>query len=519
MAPKDGTMRSVNALLDLLTTVGLDVVDNSMLDREVDRCSIEIRNSRDSLPEDPQAWDRQVEKLVRQLKEALRDAPERDSEYNRIDDLDRDKSNSHLVHDSPNPRAELDPDPDDRRQYLEREFSSTSYPKIGPGYSDSISVVSDLTTPTVMPGQVVPEEEHYAGPPLQIDFSRRAPRPQLRRPSLEHNISAGSAPAATPRDRRASTSDLRPPSRREVTKPGGAAASRRQNHQMTMAHLQATTSMAGGAVGGAMSRFSSGDSNNSRGSTAVPMSVKDFPSLKDASARSSFDDGEYSLSRRESGRRSLLRKSNKYAASVSATASQRMLLARQENAKERKRVSRRSSTGDVDIMTGSSGFGIATQDSNAFGFTNLDDDDKKPVSEHVLVDELGFIVGAHNSQDPFAAAGSFSNDFPKDTFANTNTFGNTTGSFFPAPAKDTKKKKGSSSRRASTGMTSSGKVPGKLKKKDDQRIDAVEKATRKKVEMLRREAEEQGDLAFGSKVDMFEQETMKQIRRVRDHGK
>lgn len=509
-------MRSVNALLDLLTTVGLDVVDNSMLDREVDRCSIEIRNSRDSLPEDPQAWDRQVEKLVRQLKEALRDAPERDSEYYRMDDPDRDKSNSHLVHDSPSPRADLDPDPDDRRQYLEREFSSTSYPKIGPGYSDSISVVSDLTTPTVMPGQVVKDEEHYAGPPLQIDFSRRAPRPQLRRPSLEHNNSAGSA-AAAPRDRRASTSDLRPPSRREVTKPGGAAASRRQSHQMTMAHLQATTTMAGGAVGGTMSRFSSGDSNALSGTTSVPMSVQDFPSLKDASTRSSFDDGEHSLTRRESGRRSLLRKSNKYAASVSATASQRMLLARQENAKERKRVSRRSSTGDVDIMTGSSGFGTATQDSNAFAFTKLDDADKKQPSDHVLVDELGFIVGAHNTQDPFAAA-SFGNDFPKDTFANTNAFGNTAGSFFPAPLKDTKKKKGSSSRRASTGMTS-GKVPGKLKKKDDQRIDAVEKATRKKVEMMRREAEEQGDLAFGSKVDMFEQETMKQIRRVRDYGK
>ena len=107
-------MRSVNALLDLLTTVGLDVVDNSMLDREVDRCSIEIRNSRDSLPEDPQAWDRQVDKLVRQLKEALRDAPERDAEY-RIDDPYREKSSSHFDHDPPNPRAETDPDPDDRR--------------------------------------------------------------------------------------------------------------------------------------------------------------------------------------------------------------------------------------------------------------------------------------------------------------------------------------------------------------------------------------------------------------------
>jgi hypothetical protein len=283
---------------------------------------------------------------------------------------------------------------------------------------------------------------------------------------------------------------------------------------MTMAHLMATTP--GGAVG-STALFSAGDPNSARGGTAVPMSVKDFPSLKDASGRSSFDDGDYSLSRRESGRRSLLRKSNQYAASVSATASQRMLLARQENAKERKRVSRRSSTGDVDVKTGSSGFGTAPQDSDGFGFTSIDDDDTKKAGDPVLIDEDGFIIGANNTQDPFANA-SFGNDFPKDTFANTNTFGNPTSSFFPAPAKDTKKKKGSSSRRASTGMAG-GKVPGKLKKKDDQLIDAVEKATRKKLEMLRREAEEQGDLAFGSKVDMVEQETMKQIRRIRDHYK
>ena len=36
-----------------------------------------------------------------------------------------------------------------------------NYPKIGPGYSDDISVVSDMTTPTVMTRQQVAEEEHY----------------------------------------------------------------------------------------------------------------------------------------------------------------------------------------------------------------------------------------------------------------------------------------------------------------------------------------------------------------------
>ena len=64
-----------------------------------------------------------------------------------------------------------------------------------------------------------------------------------------------------------------------------------------------------------------------------------------------------------------------------------------------------------------------------------------------------------------------------------------------------------------------GKPPGKTKKKDEHRIDDVEKATKKKLEMLRREAEKQGDSAFGSKVDLIEQETMKQIRRLRDHHK
>jgi hypothetical protein len=153
MAPKDenGTAKSVNALLDILSAAGLDTVDNHFLDREVERCVVELRRSRESLPQDPQVWDCEVEKLIRQLRESLRDAPERDI----IDDLLEDTEM--LRHSVPEPEPEYAAEPpswqevkeekpsEDRKQYLEREFSSTSFPKIGPGYSDSISIVSDVS--------------------------------------------------------------------------------------------------------------------------------------------------------------------------------------------------------------------------------------------------------------------------------------------------------------------------------------------------------------------------------------
>jgi hypothetical protein len=64
-----------------------------------------------------------------------------------------------------------DSDVHDRRQDLEREESTTLVSIIGEGYSDTISIVSDITTPTVMPGQEIPIDEYDNGPPLQIGFS------------------------------------------------------------------------------------------------------------------------------------------------------------------------------------------------------------------------------------------------------------------------------------------------------------------------------------------------------------
>lgn len=314
--------------------------------------------------------------------------------------------------------------------------------------------------------------------------------------------SAGGREKFEQKDRRAVQLTLRPPSRRIVTRPGGAAASRRQNHQMTMAHLKAATPV------------TPSRSHNARDHKSEPiaMSVNDFPSLKDASRGGEPD----SKPRRGSERRSLLRKSNKYAASVSATASQRMLLARQESAKQAKRRSnRRRSTGESEGFTGSGRFAPAGAVDD-FGFDSLKAaEDAKKASDTVLIDEDGFIIGAEPQADPFASS-SFNAGFPPTSFKasfDESKVGN--NSFFPASSKDTKKKKGGSRRASMTGKVS----PGKLKKKDDSRIDAVERATKKKLDMLRRAAEQQGDPSFGNKVDMVEQETMKQIRRIREHYK
>jgi hypothetical protein len=157
----------------------------------------------------------------------------------------------------------------------------------------------------------------------------------------------------------------------------------------------------------------------------------------------------------------LLRKSNKYAAAVSAaTASQRMLLARQDSAKHRKRVSRRSSTGDTNPVTRAAFRNVEKGADDFPGFPAVEGNAAKAPGDPVLIDEDGFIIGATGSQDPFANA-SFGNDFPKDGFGGNDAFTPATNNFFPAPAKDTKKKKGGSNRRASTGTTGIGKAPKK----------------------------------------------------------
>lgn len=404
---------------------------------------------------------------------------------------------------------------DDRRQQLEREESTTSYPIIGEGYSDTISVVSDITTPTVMPGQAVSQEEPYLAPPMQIDFSRKVNKQKLRRPSLQesgdskHEQNSSTKPTTTVTQPKPEV--VPAPAPPVVPKPGGAAAKRRLNYAITMAHLEAN-----------------------RGS--MPLAAV-----------------------HESGSGSLLGKSSQYAASVSATAAslQTMTLSATTKGeapptKDKIRIPRRltdattsttttstTTTGTMTTNTATasanqshasaakssteqgfpnfsalvvetkkssaantavpnmfddagfpnSGFGNGKKEmENFFSFGNASNNsgDSTSFGSTNLFDQDGFPMPVDGSVDPFAIS-SFGNGFPQDGYTSkTEAFASGDGnSFFPAPAKDSaKRKKGSSSgRRSSVGASSSTKSPpqvNKSKKKEDAKPESEEKARRRK---------------------------------------
>eukprot|EP00541_Cyclophora_tenuis_P000288 CAMPEP_0116549236 /NCGR_PEP_ID=MMETSP0397-20121206/4764_1 /TAXON_ID=216820 /ORGANISM="Cyclophora tenuis, Strain ECT3854" /LENGTH=556 /DNA_ID=CAMNT_0004073943 /DNA_START=14 /DNA_END=1684 /DNA_ORIENTATION=- len=550
MGGDDGLGRRVQALLDLLNAAGVDTVDNSGLDREVQRFNSELNRVSSSLPEDPQAWDKQVDKLVRQLRDSLRDTPERDAleqdggkaQEEGYGNVSRSNPNNAQRNaqppTQPQPPVQQQQDEQNRRQYLEREFSSTSYPKIGPGYSDTISVVSELTIPTVVPG-AVPEEEDY-GPPVVIDFS-------------------SSSKSEPKRDRRTQTTQLRPPSRRVVTRSGGAAAQRRQSYQATMAHLEAS-----GTINNPSARNQAGSPNASGTTRNIPassvqMTVNDFPSLNESS---NFFEETAKPKRRENGRRSLLRKSNKYAAAVE-TASSRMLLRQnsvKNNATKSTKYSRRAqqqqqqqqqqqdSSMDLDGIMGSMGkdIGFIFQELNALDADtggeskvrntlgsvakslggDLEWPKDQPASssqqtDPVLIDEDGFLIGG--KKDEGGAAFADFDAVPKDAFDN---------SFFNPPPAPSRRKKGgsrrasltsadakkstSSPRRATMDMGAKPSRRASMGNKES-RIDAVEYATKQRLDMLRQMAADNGDsTGLDSKIDFVEAETMKQIRRLRD---
>ena len=353
---------------------------------------------------------------------------------------------------------------EDRRQQLEREESTTSYPIIGDGYSDTISVVSDITMPTVMPG-AVPLEEHYLSPPMQIGFSRKAAKQKLRRPSEQESRSSkqeqntSPTPVTTPTK---PTPDVQPsPAPPVVAKAGGAAAKRRLNYQITMAQLEAA-----------------------RGNLTTPTTIP------------------------EVGAGSLLGKSSQYAASVSATAAslQTMTLSTtkgvEPSSKEKIRMPKRltdaTTTSSKSPTSPNPGFASASKSNNngnnndtaPQGFANFNavvveskrsniasasaapklfDDSGFPNSGFSsrgtqdmnnffsfgngndttggsssfgntnLFDNDGFPVAMDGSHDPFAIS-SFDNDFPHDSYSGSKNDSFASGdsaaagkSFFPAP--------------------------------------------------------------------------------------
>lgn len=205
----------LNGLVNMLHAAGINGVDPDALVAEQKRLR---GNTAPTTSED------QILEIVRKLQLAQADSPEiiaalRSPELRALASLAAAKQA---------PKKPAPPTLDDIM-----DDDDDNYPKIGPGYSDDISVVSDLTTPTVMTKQQVMEEEYYrdvnggpgALPPMHIGLGAQS-RQQ------------GAAGGFTQKTKNL-VSQVKPnATRRAIAKTGGAAAQRRLNYQQAMAKLQ-----------------------------------------------------------------------------------------------------------------------------------------------------------------------------------------------------------------------------------------------------------------------------------------
>eukprot|EP00538_Stauroneis_constricta_P004884 CAMPEP_0119548162 /NCGR_PEP_ID=MMETSP1352-20130426/2145_1 /TAXON_ID=265584 /ORGANISM="Stauroneis constricta, Strain CCMP1120" /LENGTH=463 /DNA_ID=CAMNT_0007593351 /DNA_START=688 /DNA_END=2079 /DNA_ORIENTATION=- len=170
------------------------------------------------------------------------------------------------------------------------EDDEDNYPKIGPGYSDEYSVISELSTPTVMTKQQVAEEEFYKDvnggpgdlPPLNIALGP-GPAPPSR-PAMQIGGMQGSGGKS-----RNHLTQVRPAAtRRAIARSGGAAAQRRLNYQQAMAKLHSTDAAAAPVAKpnerSYMDSFSPTKKGNAYFQAAPPTPTQDpseFPSLAD----------------------------------------------------------------------------------------------------------------------------------------------------------------------------------------------------------------------------------------------
>jgi hypothetical protein len=231
----DAVNEKLNGLVNLLHVVGIDGVDPDALVEEQRRLSAAKKGS--SAPQTSQSSDAQILEIIKKLQQAQADSPEilaalKSPELRALASLAAQKQGA-----KPEPVKKAAPTLDEVMD------EDDSYPKIGPGYSDDISVVSDLTTPTIMPGQHIADEEHYkdinggAGnlPPMHIGMGPAQPS---RPPGQISGPPIGGGSHHAPKTKNL-VGQVRPgATRRAIAKTGGAAAQRRLNYQQAMAKLQ-----------------------------------------------------------------------------------------------------------------------------------------------------------------------------------------------------------------------------------------------------------------------------------------
>lgn len=211
----DDVSEKLNGLVNLLQIVGIDGVDPNALVAEQKRLASGKKDgSSAATGTTAQSTDSKILEIIKKLQLAQADSPEilqalQSPELLALASLAAQNK-------APAPAPSLE-------DVMEDE--DDNYPKIGPGYSDEVSVISEMSTPTVMTKQNVNEEEYYkevsGGPlPMSIGGGGRPPT----------SIGAGRGKS---RNLLASVAN-----RGALAKGGGAAAQRRANHQNTMAKLE-----------------------------------------------------------------------------------------------------------------------------------------------------------------------------------------------------------------------------------------------------------------------------------------
>jgi len=223
----DAVNERLNGLVTLLKAVGVDGMSP-------DKGG--TASKKGGLPDARQLDDQQIEAIIKKLQMAQTEAPQI------IAALEAQAASKKRMQQQQQHRKPQEP-PEQKQQHVEEEEEDdddedsfdedANYPMVGPGCSDDCSVVSDLTTPTVLAGVSVPDEEHYRDtlPPMIVGGGGRdhAP-PMMIAPTKRKNLVGAVKP-----------NGVVPPPRRGATikssAAGGAAAQRRKHYNATMEKL------------------------------------------------------------------------------------------------------------------------------------------------------------------------------------------------------------------------------------------------------------------------------------------
>jgi len=219
----------LNVLVSLLQSVGIDGVDSDALLGQQKR-QMNGKTKTNKKADAPTSNDAQILEIVKKLQEAQASSPEilealKSPELLALASLAAQKQGLQAA--APAPSKPSGPSLDDVMD------DDDNYPKIGPGYSDDISCISELSTPTVMTRQQVAEEERYhelkaGGHKSGVGLAgNRLPRASRTAPKTKNMVGQVRSLAA----RRAIP--VIPPKAS-----GGAAAQRRLNYQMAMSKLE-----------------------------------------------------------------------------------------------------------------------------------------------------------------------------------------------------------------------------------------------------------------------------------------